>query len=71
MPMVSDLLSHVILGAAYPVSISLMKTIYGKEIDMRLIHHVECKWLWLNVIQLVPVVPFPICNMDVGRDAST
>ena len=71
MAMVCDLVPHIVFGAANPISASFMKAIQGKEIDVCLIHHVERKWLRHNLIQLVTVMPFTICNMDVGRNAST
>ena len=69
--MVYDLVSHIVFGTTYPIGASFIKAVQGKEIDIRFIHHVERKWLWYNLIQLVTVVPFAICNVDIGRNAST
>ena len=41
MTMVYNLVPHIVFGTAYPISISFMKTIQSKEINVCLIHHIE------------------------------
>ena len=39
--------------------------------SLTFVHHIERKWLRHNLIQFIAAMPFPICNMDLCKNAST
>ncbi len=62
---------HILFRTGYPKCLRLMELEQSFEVNISLVHHIESEWFRREHIKFVTVMPFPISNMDIGRDASS
>lgn len=41
------------------------------EVNIRLVHHIECEWFGCKIVEFITIMPFSISNVDIGRNASS